>query len=319
MTKYTDFTRPGNPTPDDQAFKVMKAALENGANVWSGADLYGTPENNSLHLMNRYITKYPEDADKVVLVIKGGVVEVGTFKIDASPEGMRKQLDNCNQILDGKKSIDVFGPARVDVKVPIEMTVASLGDFVDQGLIGGILLSEVRAETIRKASKVRKIDAVEAEVSLLSRDIFTNGVAQTCAELGIVVIAHTPLSGGMLTGAITKLEDLPVGGHHRFFPRFQGENLQTNLKPVQALQKVAATKHCTLAQLALSWIRSHNGKPGMPFILPVAGSASEKRFLENFANVDMDEDDLEEIKSIMDSHPVVGARYPGKGAELAEY
>ena len=305
--------------PDEQAFKVMKAALGNGANVWSGGDLYGTPENNSLHLMNRYFTRYPEDTDKVVLVIKSGVVNMRTYEIDASPEGMRKQLDNCNRILDGKKTIDVFGPARVDAKVPIEKTLGALRDFVDQGLIGGILLSEIRAETIRRASKIRKIDAVEAEVSLLSRDIFTNGVAQTCAELGIVVIAHTPLSGGILTGTITKLEDLPVGGHHRFFPRFQGENLQNNLKPVQALEKVAAAKHCTLAQLALSWIRSHNGKPGMPFIVSIAGAGSAKRVSDNFTNVDLDEYDLEEIKNILDRHSVAGARYPGKGAELAEY
>jgi pyridoxine 4-dehydrogenase len=297
----------------------MKTALECGANVWNGADFYGTPQANSLHLLNRYFAKYPEDADKVVLCIKTGVINMATFHIDCSPEAMRKFVVNANKILDGKKSIDIFGCCRVDPKIPIESTVEALGKLVEEGKIGGIQLSEVRAETIRRAAKVYKIDMVEAEVSLWATEIFSNSVAETCAELGIIVVGHTPLGAGMLTGQIQKLEDMPANDHHRYFPRFQAENLQKNLGLVKQLKKIAAKKGCTAAQLALSWIKSQNGNPGMPFILPVAGARSETRVRENCVNVDLSKEELKEIDDILESFPVAGGRYPAAAAKLTEY
>ncbi len=280
---------------------------------------YGIEEANSLHLMNRYFTKYPEDADKVVLCIKSGLVEIRTFQMDCSPENMQKMVDKCNRILDGKKFIDLFGCARVDPDVPIELTVQALDELVKQGKIGGIQLSEVRADTIRRAAKITKIDMVEAEVSLWATDVFTNGVAEVCGKLGIVIVAHTPLGGGMLTGRFQKPEDLPPTDHHRFFPRFQGENFQKNLVLVKELTKIAAAKGCTTAELALSWIKSHNGKPGMAFFVPIFGASSEARVRENCKSVELSDQDLIEINAVLDSFPVAGSRYPGAGAKLAEY
>jgi pyridoxine 4-dehydrogenase len=316
----TGLTNRMAPTPDDIAFSAMRIALECGANVWNGADFYGTPDANSLHLLNRYFTKYPDDADKVVLCIKSGIVMAGpTFQIDCSAEGMRKCVENANKILDGKKSIDIFGPARVDPKVPIETTIGALEQLMKEGKIGGIQLSEVRADTIRRAAKVYKIDMVEAEVSLWATDIFSNGVAEACCELGIVVLAHTPLGGGMLTGNIQNLEDIPASNHHKNFPRFEAENFRKNLQLVEELKKLATKKDCTPAQLALSWIKSHNGKPGMPCILPIAGARSEERVRENCETVELSADEIREIKSILDSFPVAGARYPERASKLAEY
>ncbi|KAN0102832.1 putative aldo/keto reductase [Hyaloscypha variabilis] len=309
------------PTPDDAAFDVMKTALKCGANVWNGADFYGTPDANSLHLLNRYFTRFPEDAEKVVICIKSGfsMGVDGQFSIDCSAEGMKRSVDNANRILDGKKFIDIFGPARVDPNVPIEITIEALEQLMKEGQIGGIQLSEVRAETIRRVSEVHKIDMVEAEVSLWATDIFSNGVAQICAELGIVVLGHTPLGGGMLTGNIRKIEDLPASNHRKHFPRFEAENFQKNLQLVKQLEMLAAKKGCTTAQLALSWIKSHNGKPGMPWILPIAGARSGARIRENCETVEFSEHELMEIKSILDSFPVAGARYPERTSRLAEY
>lgn len=151
-------------TPDEKAFKVIKTALAAGVNVWNGADFYGTPENNSLHFMNRYFTAYPEDADKVVLTIKSGIRDMRTFTMDCSPEAVREFVERANAILDGKKKIDIFG--RVDKNVPIEDTVGALAELVKEGKIGGIQLSQVSASTIRRAVKVAKIDMVEADNSL---------------------------------------------------------------------------------------------------------------------------------------------------------
>lgn len=111
-----------------------------------------------------------------------------SFELDCSAKVMRQKVDECNKILDRKKFIDIFGPARVDPNVPIETTVAALHDLVKEGKIGGIQLSEVRAETIKRAVKVANIGMVEAEISLWATDVFSNGVAETCGELGIPVV-----------------------------------------------------------------------------------------------------------------------------------
>jgi pyridoxine 4-dehydrogenase len=280
------------PSSDEVSFKVLKAALANGANVWNGADFYGTPDNNFLHLMNRYFTTYPEDAEKVVLCNKSGVVSMATFQMDGSPDVMRRMVNQCNDILDDKKTIDIFGCARVDPNVPIETTITALAQLVKDGKIGGIQLSEVSASSIRRATKVHKIEMVEAEVSLWATEIFTNGVAETCAELGIVVMSHTRLGAGMLTGEIQKLEDMPANDHHRFFPRFQGENFAANLELVNELEKLAKAKRCTTSQLALSWIKQQGSRPGMPFMLPVAGARSAERVAENCKEVLLTEEDL---------------------------
>jgi pyridoxine 4-dehydrogenase len=112
---------------------------------------------------------------------------------------------------------------------------------------------------------------------------------------------------------------MPLKDHHRHFPRFQGENFQKNLQLVNELKKLASKKGCTPAQLALSWIKSHNGKPGMPSILPIAGARSEARIRENCETVELSADELREIKSILDSFPVAGARSPERTSKLAEY
>jgi pyridoxine 4-dehydrogenase len=306
-------------TPDEKAFKILKAALAAGVNVWNGADFYGTPDCNSLHLMKRYFTAYPEDAEKVVLTIKSGVLDMRTFSIDGSPVGVRNFVERANVILDGKKKIDIFGCGRVDKNVPIEETIGALRQLVDEGKIGGIQLSEVSASTIRRAAAVAKIEIVEAEISLWATDVFDNDVAETCAELGITIVAHTPLGAGMLTGQIKSLDDMPSNDYHRNFPRFQPENFDTNLQLVSKLNEMATRKKCTTAQLALSWIKTQSKLPRMPLFVPVAGARSEDRVRENATNVALEEADLEEINSILDRFPVAGDRYPAAAMKLAEY
>lgn len=282
----------------------------------NGGDFYGLPTSNSLHLMNRYFTAYPEDATKVVFCLKTGIVDLRTFSLDTSPAHMRSAAENALKILDGKKSIDVFGPCRVDPNVPIEDTIAECAKLKAEGLIGGIALSEVSADTIRRAAKVAKIDMVEAEVSLWSTDIFSNGVADACAELGIIVTAHTPLGAGMLTGAIRSPDDL--SDFHRMFPRFQPAVFDKNLELVDEVGKLAQKKGCTSAQLALAWVKI-KGKDGKPFVVHVAGARSVERVKENSADVELDAGDLKKIEEILASFPLEGARSPGFLAKHLEY
>jgi pyridoxine 4-dehydrogenase len=139
--------------------------------------------------MERYFTKYPEDAKKVVLSIKGGLGP--DMHPDGTPEGIRRSIDNCLKLLKGKKSIDVFECARVDRKTPIETTLKTMEEeYVKTGKIGGIALSEVSASTIERATRITKIAAVEVELSLWSTDVLTNGIAASCAKHNIPLVAY---------------------------------------------------------------------------------------------------------------------------------
>jgi len=176
----------------------MNTAFAKGANFWNGGEFYGPPERNSLQLLDEYFTKHPEQAEKVVLSIKGGLKP--TMAPDGSREGVERSVDNTLKLLNGKKFLDVFECARVDPKTPIEITIQALADYVKAGKIGGISLSECSAESIRRAAKVHKIECVEVEFSLWATDILDNGVAKTCAELNIPIVAYSPLGRGFLVG-----------------------------------------------------------------------------------------------------------------------
>ncbi len=155
-----------SPCPQEQAFEAMRAALKNGANFWNGGAFYGPHDYNSLVILERYFERYPEDADKVVISIKGGANARGTG-VDGSPENTRRCLDDCLAQLKGRKKLDIFEFSRRDAKVPLEVTFGVLQEeYIKTGKLGGISLSEVRAETIHEAVKCAKIVGVEVELSL---------------------------------------------------------------------------------------------------------------------------------------------------------
>ena len=269
--------------------------------------MYGPPDANSLHLLRAYFTKYPEDAEKVVLSIKGGL-DAATFTIDGSEAGVRRFVEESVAILGGTKKIDVFEYARLDQKVQVEETVGALKKCVDDGLIGGIGLSEVRAETVRRAAKVAPIAAVEVELSLATRDVLSNGIVDTCAELGIPVVAYSPLCRGLLTGKVRTDDDVQKKVLIKGFPRFQGKALKANLKLVDALETIAERKGCKPSQVAVAWVISQ-GSGKVP-IIPIPGASSVERVEENLTEVSLSKDDMEEIAEILYKHPVEGLRYP---------
>lgn len=199
LTGLTGFSWRTEVISTDDAIEVMKQTLEYKANFWNGGNFYGTREYNSLHILKAYFEKYPEDKGKVVISIKGGT-NPATHNPDASPDNIKKEIDYCLEML-GDTKLDIFEAARVDPKVPIEETVKAIQEYVDAGKVGGVALSEVSAESIRRAAKAiapAKIAAVEVELSLFSTDIFTNGIAQACADLEIPIVAYSPLGRGFL-------------------------------------------------------------------------------------------------------------------------
>ena len=308
LNNASDLTWRETPVPDEQAFAAMKAALNSGANFWNGGELYGKLHANSLHLLNRYFTKYPEDADKVVISIKGSISPT-KMRPDNSEENIRRSIDECLKILDGKKFLDLFEPARQDPNVPLEETMNAMAQYIKEGKLGGISLSEVTEDQIKNAQKLHKVSAVEVEMSLHTPDILHNGVAKICAELDIPIAAYSPIGRGLLAATISKPEDLAKGDIRHRLPRFQAGNLEKNAVMGQEVQKVATVKGCTPAQVALAWVRSHSGREGLGTIIPIPGSTTAERAVENNVEVTLSEEEMKEMGEIMKKTEVAGGRY----------
>ncbi|KAI8966101.1 putative aldo/keto reductase [Daldinia sp. FL1419] len=299
-----------NPCSQEQAFETMRTALKNGCNFWNGGEIYGTPEYNSLVLLERYFEKYPEDADKVVISIKGGVSPT-THQTDGSPENTRRSLNDSIAQLKGRKKMELFEFARRDQKVPMEVTFDVVKkEFIQTGRIGGISLSEVRAETIHEAVKLIKVHAVEVELSLFSTEVLENGVAAACAQYGIPLVAYSPIGRGLLTGQIKKIEDIPEDSMLRRFPRFQPGNFEINLELVRQVEEMAKKKGCTPAQLAINWTRAISRRPGMPTIIPIPGATTAARVEENSKLVDITDAEMAEIDATLSKFKAAGDRYP---------
>lgn len=287
----------------------MRAALASGSNAWNGGELYGTPERNSLQLLSEYFKKYPEDAEKVVLSIKGGCIPGTMAQPDGSRKNVSRSIDECLKWL-GDKKLDLFEVARLDPNVPVEETIGTIAEYVKAGKVGGLSLSEVNANTIRKIHAIHPVSAVEVELSLWSTDILTNGVAQTCGELGIPIVAYSPLGRGFLTGQFQKYEDIPETSMLRHMPRFQPDVFDENIKLLHEVEKIAKQKNASPGQVALGWVIAHSGKNGLAEILPIPGATTESRVKENAAPVKLNDEDLTLISDILKKFPVQGHRYP---------
>ncbi|KAK8079193.1 hypothetical protein PG994_003000 [Apiospora phragmitis] len=281
----------------DQAFEALDAALERGCNFWNGGEFYGPPDGNSLVLLEQYLAARPGD--------RGPHRAVGQGLLLARHHGGRRGFaaasTGCLAQLKGRKSkIDIFQCARRDPNVPLEVTLGVIeNEYVKTGKVGGIGLSEVRAETIHEAVKVATIAAVEVELSLWSTDILTNGVAAACAQYGIPIVAYSPVGRGLLTGQYQSWADVEKAAATnplvRMSPRFAQENFETNLELVRRVQAIADAKGCTPAQLAINWTRalprfSSSLKQTMPagaVVVPIPGASAPERVIENAALVEL--------------------------------
>lgn len=311
-----------NPQPAEDSYKALSTALGEGANFWNGGELYGSPSRHSCHLLHEYFTRHPEDAAKVVLSIKGGLVP-GALKPDGSAQNVRRSVDECLRTLAGTKSIDIFECARVDPDTPLEETIRTLAELVREGKIGGIGLSEVKASTIERAHAIHPIASVEVELSLWTTDILRNGIAATCAKLGIPIVAYSPLSRGALAGdGIRKNADIPDGDFRKIMPRFQDDVLDYNNQVLDEVGKLAARKGVTKSQIAIAWVRelSHRtittqdgDRVKLGTIIPIPGATTPERIVENSKLVDLTDEEMEEIAAILKKNPVKGDRYHAHG------
>ncbi|KUI67418.1 putative pyridoxal reductase 2 [Cytospora mali] len=298
-----------NPCPQEQAFEAMRASLKNGCNFWNGGEFYGPPEYNSLVLLEKYFEKYPEDADKVVLSVKGAAGAAGHAPNGTAAE-IRRSIETVLKQLNGRKKLDIFECARRDQNVSMEETFGEMQKFIDEGKLGGISLSEVRAETIHQAVKITKVSAVEVELSLFSTEVLENGVAAACAQYNIPLIAYSPVGRGMLTGHLKSLDDIPEGDMRRRFPRFQPENFEHNIALIHRVEELAKKKGCTPGQFAIGWVRALSKRPGMPTIIPIPGATTAERVNENSKEAELTDEEMSIVDGILEKMEVKGARYP---------
>ncbi|KAJ8607384.1 hypothetical protein MRB53_040330 [Persea americana] len=289
--------------PHDAAFQPMRAALEAGANFWNGGTFYGPPEASSLQLLRAYLDKFPADASRIFLSLKGAY-DSKNREPRCSPEEIRASVDDALAILDGRHPIDLFECARVDRKVPVETTVRTLAELITEGKIGAYGLSEASPRTIRAAHAVHPCAAVEIELSLFTREALQpGGVMDTCRELGIPVVAYSPLDRGWLSDKLRTLDDLPPNDMRRMFPRFQPGAFEANVKLADVVRGVAERKRVTAAQVALAWVRAQGA-------LPIPGSTRVEGVKENCVEVELSAGELCELQEMLKDTEVQGFRYP---------
>ncbi|MBS1566575.1 MAG: aldo/keto reductase [Bacteroidetes bacterium] len=289
---------------DDESIKTLHRAIELGVTFWDTADAYG-PHTNEILVGKALKGK----RDKITLATKFGIVRDPNNPhargLSGKPDYVKKSCEDSLRRL-GVETIDLYYLHRVDKDTPIEETAGAMAQLVKEGKVKAIGLSEVSAETLRKAHAVHPVSAVQTEYSLWTRDP-EDGILDACGELGVAFVAYSPLGRGFLTGQFKKFEDFEEGDYRRFSPRFQGENFNRNLDLVEKVKSLAAKKGCAPSQLALAWVMAQRD-----YIFPIPGTKRIKYLEENVGalSVRLSKEDLQEIDAVFPKGAAVGDRYP---------
>ncbi|GAA3608700.1 aldo/keto reductase [Kineosporia mesophila] len=290
----------------DESIATVHAALDAGVTLIDTADFYATGHNELL--LAEALRDRPRESYR--LSVKTGMV-VGIGGLPAGQDGRPETIKNSvtySLTRLGTDYIDIYRPARLDPAVPIEETVGAIKELVEAGYVRYVGLSEMNAETIRRAHAVYPITDLQIEYSLISRAVEAE-VLPTLRELGIGMTAYGVLSRGLISGHWTADRSTRPGqGDHRAMsPRFAAGNVEHNLALVEALRKVAEAKGCTVAQLAIAWVAAQD-----PSIVPVIGARTRTRLAEalSAADLELTADDLAAIETAVPVGSARGDRYP---------
>ncbi|PZG23134.1 aldo/keto reductase [Nonomuraea aridisoli] len=288
------------PLDDDEGVRVVHAYLDAGGTLLDTGDFYGSGHNEML--IRRALQG--RDRDEVVLSVKFGAMrgpDGGLLGIDARPAAVGNFLTYTLQRL-GTDHVDVYRPARLDPSVPIEDTVGAIAELVEKGYVRHIGLSEVGAETIRRAAAVAPICDLQIEYSLLTRDI-EDEILPVCRELGIGVTAYGVLSRGLIGGSGA------VEGARAMSPRFQGANLEHNTALVARLEELAAAKDASVAQLAIAWVAAQGED-----IVPVVGARrlAQVATMIDSGRVTLSAEELAQLEALIPRGAARGDRYPSQ-------
>lgn len=290
-----------NYGPPDEAggIATIRRAIELGCNLLDTADAYGPYSNETL--VGEAIRGL---RDTVVLATKCGIVRgpaAEQRRIDGRPEYVRSACEASLRRL-RVETIDLYYLHRLDPAVPIEETVGAFADLVREGKVRHIGLSEVGPDIIRRAHSVHPLAAVESEYSIWARGVET-AVLPVLVELGIALVAYSPLGRGFFAGALRSDADLAPDDWRRSVSRFQGENLRRNLEHLERLEAIASEKGCTSGQLALAWLLTRS-----PWVVPIPGTRQVKHLEENCAAaaIELTAEDLDRVTAAIDLDRVAG-------------
>ena len=293
------------PADEAESIATIQAALDAGVTLLDTGDYYAAGHNE---LLIRDALK-GRNRDQAVISVKFGLMRAPDGSIvgnDVRPAAAKNFLAYTLRRL-GADYVDVYRPGRVFPDVPIEETVGAIGELVEAGYVRHVGLSEVGAETVRRAHAVHPISDLQIEYSLISRGI-EKEILPTCRELGIGVTAYGVLSRGLLSGHWSREREASLAPHdfRASAPRFTGENLERNLELVEALRAVAAEKDATVAQLAIAWVLSRGED-----VVPLVGARTRERLAESLGAVDVDltHDDLARIEEAVPVDGIAGERY----------
>jgi aryl-alcohol dehydrogenase-like predicted oxidoreductase len=293
----------------DESEATIKRALELGIDFIDTAQIYGPLTNEELvgraieGNRDQYViaTKFQRDLTNTV---PGDMSTLGD--LDSSPESLKRGLEGSLQRL-GTDHVDIYYQHRVDPKVEIEETVGAMAELIEEGKVLHLGLSEAGPETIRRAHAVHPITALQTEYSVFAREPEAE-ILPTCRELGIGFVAYSPLGRGFLSGRFANPEELDQNDFRRTQPRFQGENLEANMRIVAKLREIADEKEITPAQLALAWVLGQGDD-----IVPIPGTKRRTYLEENAAaaDVELNDEDLARIDAELPE--VSGERYEEAG------
>ena len=298
---------------EESGLQTINRALELGVTFLDTAEVYGPHTNEEL--VGRAIAGR---RDEVEIATKFGFKlnpeNPWARAVDGSPENVRRAAEGSLSRL-GTDHIDLYYQHRIDPNVPIEETVGAMAELVKAGKVRYIGLSEAAPETIRRAHATHPLTAVQMEYSLWTRDAEAE-VLPTLRELGIGLVAYSPLGRGFLTGSIRSMDDLPEGDWRRNNPRFQEDALEQNIELADRVTELARQRGITPAQLALAWVQAKGED-----IVAIPGTKSPRRLEENVAatDIELSAQDIETLEAALPVGGVAGTRYAASDMELLSH
>lgn len=291
----------GPPKPEQDMINLIHHAINSGVTFLDTSDIYG-PHTNEI-LLSKALKGGVRS--KVDLATKFGISYAdGKREVRGDPAYVRAACEGSLKRLE-VDCIDLYYQHRIDTRVPIEVTMGEVKKLVEEGKIKYVGLSEASASTIRRAHAVHPITAIQLEWSLWSRDA-EEEIVPTCRELGIGIVAYSPLGRGFLSSGPKMLENLSDSDFRKDMPRLQGENLDHNKKMFDRVNEMAAKKGCTPGQLALAWVH-HQGND----VCPIPGTTKIENFNQNIRalSVKLTPEDMAELESIASADAIRGDRY----------
>lgn len=295
----------GQTGPDEERFQVLDKAYELGCTFWDTANIYGDSEE----LIGKWFKLNPEKRSKIFLATKFGIVNDAARGVDGSPKNVYESFAESQRLL-GVDQVELYYLHRPDSQTPIEETVGAMAELVKQGKVKYLGLSECTADTLRRAQKVHPIAAVQVEYSAFTLDIEDPklNILNTARELGIKIIAYSPLGRGLITGQYKSPDDFESNDFRRMIPRYSKENFPNILKLADDLKRVGEQYNASAGQVALAWLLAQGED-----IIPIPGTKKIKYLEENLSaiNVSLSPESVQEVRMIAEKADwVVGDRYP---------